>query len=385
MDPLFFFVASIVGSLAHEALRTEGNVRSHYPKQGSDFEPYLGWIPMRGRNVVWWVEPGEAVWIEARYLRPISGNIFYADKLGAVAQAVRGSDEPLNFYAPYGQMRLITPDVVAESIRYALDDVGDPFTTGDPKLDRWLVDREDDPDPDPDLEQEMEERLARAVRTGRGDLGKWSATVRDGNHRTFGAVLGGEERVAIRLYDNDAQWLRDQARKGALTGEYLALAQKAQQDTGQPASWMSQTTSDRPTGWRGDPLALLKVTDPSTSPFERLMALRRTIAAAAQTVYDQWDPDADEEDGDPEFGHGGICDRVASEIAGVLSEYLDVELEEAGWDGDDHAAVIAVFPDGRRFLVDIPPGVYEHGSGYSWTKIPGVTIEADDVVVDEID
>lgn len=378
MDPLILFVASIVGSIVTQALRESGSAQQFYPQQGRRFTPFLGWIPMPGRGVNWWVEPGEAVWIEARYLRPISGNVFYPDKLGAVASSVREAarhGHQLDFYAPYGQIRRITPEVVAESVQYAQYDAGDPFTTGDRRLDQWLADREQGLAGD-DLE--MKDLLEEAVRQGSGDLGKWSATVRDGNHRAFGAVLGGEERVAIRLYDNDAQWLREQVKKGTLSGEYLALVQKAQSDTGQAAPWMGGDPPSRPVG---DPLARLQ----STDPFDRLMAIRPAIAAAAQPVYDRWDPEADPEEGDPEFGHGGICDRIASEIGSVLAEWLpEVELDDYGWEGDDHAAVIAVFPDGRRFLVDIPHAIYETGSGYAWEKIPGIRFSADDVVIEEV-
>lgn len=105
-----------------------------------------------------------------------------------------------------------------------------------------------------------------------------------------------------------------------------------------------------------------------------LEALRPQMAAAAQKVYDEWQPGEDDD-----FGGGGICDEVAVEIGGVIVGAIeDVEIADGGQDGDDHAWVI-VGKDGEAYGVDIPPNVYETGSGYNWTKIPDVTIEPEDI------
>lgn len=245
MDPLTVFVASIVGAMIEEALRTRRGFAEYYPQSAAGtFERGYGWMKLTGRNVQWYVEPGQAVWIEARYLRPISGNIFDPDKLGAVGRAVRSADEPITFMASYGQMRRIDVGMVAESQAYRDYDAGDPFSTGDRDLDDWLGRREKK-ETDPDEDEEMEELLEQAVRTNSGDLGQWTASVRDGNHRTFGSVLGGETRVAIRLYDNDAQDVREAVRR-KLGGEApawhdeasLDLLQKSVVDTGRLPDWL---------------------------------------------------------------------------------------------------------------------------------------------------
>lgn len=114
----------------------------------------------------------------------------------------------------------------------------------------------------------------------------------------------------------------------------------------------------------------------------QLLALRPALAQAAQEVYDEWRPD--EEEGDAELGFGGICDQVANAMSGVITSQIpDAEIEDGGWEGDDHAYLI-VNRGAERYAVDIPPGVYERGGGYSWTKIESVTIEADDVIVEKI-
>ena len=112
---------------------------------------------------------------------------------------------------------------------------------------------------------------------------------------------------------------------------------------------------------------------------ERLQELRSSIAAYAQVIYDGWDQ-SDEELGDPEFGHGGICDVISSQIMDIVSNTLGVEVVEGGQDGDNHSWVIA-YDDNEAFGIDIPHGVYELGAGYGWKKIPGVKFLAEDVEI----
>ena len=112
---------------------------------------------------------------------------------------------------------------------------------------------------------------------------------------------------------------------------------------------------------------------------KELLGLRAKIATAAQEVYDHWEQN--EEGEDPEFGGGGICDKVAEAIAGVINEEISgIETFDGGQEGDDHAWVI-VQRDGEAYGVDIPPGVYETGGGYNWRKREGVQIKPEHVVV----
>ena len=105
---------------------------------------------------------------------------------------------------------------------------------------------------------------------------------------------------------------------------------------------------------------------------QQLRGLRSKMATAAQLVYDEWDED--DEDGT----EGGICDEIASRIQEVISSLPDVDITDGGHDGDDHAWTIA-YNDQEAFGVDIAPHVYERGGGYSWTKIPGVTFDEQDI------
>jgi len=277
------FLATLVGAVIADAAQGRSQVTEFYTKARS-LVPSEGWVPMEGRGVVWWVEPGEAVWIEARYLLPTSGNPFDGEQLGAVADGVEQGGVEL--YAAFGDIDLITPGEVAESIRGAEDLDGDPWTTGDEDLDEWLADpREalelwEDIDlavnfkmwsegKDPDRVQEMLDRLesmgrydpgselfleatgagyladfkrdlAHAVATRQGDLGHWTAYLRDGNHRAFGAVLGGEEAVAVRVAAPEIDRLqRSLIRGDGSPGQHPLLA-KMIEDTGHEPDWLER-------------------------------------------------------------------------------------------------------------------------------------------------
>lgn len=108
-----------------------------------------------------------------------------------------------------------------------------------------------------------------------------------------------------------------------------------------------------------------------------LLKLKPLMAAAAQQVYEDWDLDT--------LGCGGICDQVAEAIGGVIvGNIADCDVDDGGWEGDDHAWLIATLGQ-KRFGVDIHHGLYESGSGYVWQKKPGVTLKADDVSIWPID
>jgi len=120
----------------------------------------------------------------------------------------------------------------------------------------------------------------------------------------------------------------------------------------------------------------------SDTLLQNLRALRPELAQAAQEIYNGWQPEG--EDGDFEFGGGGICDAVANAMSSVIfSKIEDVEADEYGHDGDDHAALVIKRGD-ESYVVDIPAWVYETGGGYSWKKIPNVIIRPDDVFIGKL-
>jgi hypothetical protein len=114
------------------------------------------------------------------------------------------------------------------------------------------------------------------------------------------------------------------------------------------------------------------------SLLDDLERLRPELAAAAQTVVDDWVLDEDDD-----YGGGGVCDDVAQALSGVISSLPGVEVVDGGHDGDDHAWVV-VYDDTEAFAVDVPPGVYETGGGYAWKKIEGAKVSPDDIVIEPV-
>lgn len=106
-----------------------------------------------------------------------------------------------------------------------------------------------------------------------------------------------------------------------------------------------------------------------------LIKLKPEIVKSAQSVYDDWEQDDDNE--------GGICDQIADVMAGVLSDQ-GYETDEGGHDGDDHAYVVIRTSDTHGFVIDIPWQLYEKKRGmYNYRKIPNVKLSAADVVIEE--
>jgi hypothetical protein len=113
--------------------------------------------------------------------------------------------------------------------------------------------------------------------------------------------------------------------------------------------------------------------------------LRDKLVDAAQSVLDEWQQD--EEGFDEEYGTGGPCEFIAGAIGDVLAaEIEDIEFEEGGQDGDDHAFLVVSAPfDTKEYVVDIPPGVYESGGGYRWRKHADVVLDEDDIVIEPLE
>lgn len=108
----------------------------------------------------------------------------------------------------------------------------------------------------------------------------------------------------------------------------------------------------------------------------RLDSLKSELASAAQRIVRDYDPEW--------YSGGGVCDDVANEMAGVLSE-AGIDTVPGGQEGSDHAYLIAYDSgEGKAYVVDIPPGVYESGGGYSWEVNADAEITAGDVIIDEI-
>ena len=121
---------------------------------------------------------------------------------------------------------------------------------------------------------------------------------------------------------------------------------------------------------------------PALKSLKDIEPLRPLIAKAAQKVYDAWDQSIPDHD---DYAGGGICDDIAEAIVGILDHYgieaISINSEGVG---ENHTWVVAKVREGVA-EVDIPPHVYEDGSGYSWQKKPDIVFKPEHVVMGIID
>ena len=201
--------------------------------------------PYYGRNVIWDGIGGRMIRVYPENIQPIEGNIFDPDKLAAVRDGIIYAEDRVVLIAPYGTVTVIDLQDVKESIENSEYNPYEVLTTGDEDLDLWLVDPDDflaqegyDPEDlkeyladrdayleswsnDPieqvekeeemkdalDRKREMDRELSEAVAHQNGDLGDFRITIRDGNHRAFGALLAEEPYIYMILEDNQFQYL----------------------------------------------------------------------------------------------------------------------------------------------------------------------------------
>lgn len=108
-----------------------------------------------------------------------------------------------------------------------------------------------------------------------------------------------------------------------------------------------------------------------------IQAMSNDLAAAARRVHAEWDQDVDGHD--EVFGYGGICQDVATGMVDTLvAAGFDNALTVHGTTGENHVWVVALCGDGV-YAIDIPPSVYEIGSGFVWRKRRDAVITGDEV------
>lgn len=113
-----------------------------------------------------------------------------------------------------------------------------------------------------------------------------------------------------------------------------------------------------------------------------LLALKPLLVIAAQKAYDEWEQNA--EGWDELLGFGGICQDIADNMAEVLtSQEIDCHILSA-LVGDQHVWVVCQLANGI-YMVDIPPSIYEIGSGFVWRKKPDVIFEIEDIAITCLD
>lgn len=210
----------LAGALIIDEMEAE-----HYRLSASrELEPTDLDTVYEGRSVAWIGTEGRMMWVPAHYLRSRDSNPFYRGKLAEVVALVRQASpsDPISFYPGLGQATVIDKQLVAESLQYRGSGDGAcsigshaPWTTGDDELDEYLADPEQfiedrawDDESATELRTEMEADLAEAVATNAGDLGEIEVQVRDGNHRVFGSIAGGESGVWMLIDDRQVRDIR---------------------------------------------------------------------------------------------------------------------------------------------------------------------------------
>ena len=126
----------------------------------------------------------------------------------------------------------------------------------------------------------------------------------------------------------------------------------------------------------------------------KLNAFRSQLATIAQKEYDDWDA-SDEVNGDGEVGFGGICHIIAEAWGDFLSgqgynvstwsHSDEVHVSLMVWEEPEAAEVDDEDEDFAQDIevinVDLNPYTYEKGGGYSWKKVPNVTIDPSDITL----
>jgi len=120
-------------------------------------------------------------------------------------------------------------------------------------------------------------------------------------------------------------------------------------------------------------MRLYEISDSAQLPtLAMLKQLRPEMVQVAQHAYDAWD----EEERDTYAG-GGICHIIADAILDVLYQH-NITATTQSSSHEQHVYVVAQVEEGV-YMVDIHHSIYERGGGFSWTKVPDVVFEPDDI------
>ena len=119
-----------------------------------------------------------------------------------------------------------------------------------------------------------------------------------------------------------------------------------------------------------------------------LKSLTSDFVKAAQEIYDEWD-----EHPDVYFG-GGICHLIADAFVEIISSnFPQYTVSTFTRDDIQHVETIVynIDPDTlndedideeadiETVMIDLNPYIYENGGGFSWTKIPDVEFDNNDI------
>lgn len=119
-----------------------------------------------------------------------------------------------------------------------------------------------------------------------------------------------------------------------------------------------------------------------------LKSLTEQYVAAAQQIYDEWDENPDV------YFNGGICHLIADAFVEIISNNFP-QYTATTFTRDDiqhvETIVYKIDPDSlynedideeediETVMIDLNPYIYESGGGFSWTKIPDVEFDNNDI------
>ena len=118
--------------------------------------------------------------------------------------------------------------------------------------------------------------------------------------------------------------------------------------------------------------------------YNTLMVLRNDLALSAQKVYNDWEQD--DEGNDEIYGSGGICDDIADTMCDVINNKTNYSCFHLYNEYDCHTSIYVYDTITKQiYNVDIPPYVYEKGTGYNWKKINDVSFNLNHINIDEVE
>ena len=121
---------------------------------------------------------------------------------------------------------------------------------------------------------------------------------------------------------------------------------------------------------------------------KNLKSLTSEFVEVAQKIYDDWDENPDE------YFNGGICHLIADAFVEIIyKHYPHYTATTMTRDDIQHVETIVYNMDFdslndddldeetdiETVMIDLNPYIYEEGGGFSWTKIPDVEFENNDI------
>lgn len=119
--------------------------------------------------------------------------------------------------------------------------------------------------------------------------------------------------------------------------------------------------------------------------YDTLINLREDLILVSQKVYDEWNQN--EHGYDEYYGSGGICDDIADAMChNVINLKTNYGCFHIYNEYDCHTSIYVYdLATKQIYNVDIPPYIYESGTGYNWKKIKNVSFNVNHIDIIEVE